>query len=715
MTSLPLHLLVIGGHDDDYVFTAAAQLREGLSDVTVVEVSGVAGAAAQLPDEDEWAIPLVMISPYVGRVDDIMQQLRQLPALRRAGLLLLTDQTVHDDLAQAVDCGVLKSVVAVPWTPPALVEQVEAVIHRWLQKWYPDSELAYTLLGTDPDGQPRSGDLLYGLDSPHEQVQRVLLEGIEKHLGPRPRMVVPAGVNLTRQNERVDAVYLVLRGSVALRRASHFGDVLLHHATSGPLIGLVSMARAQRALFTSTTTTEVEMVRLSWEQLEYVLAKSPDTSANLAVVAIQALTARLVRAEYLHVEKNELAEQLERERERLTHTLDELTATRAQLVVQTKYAMLGELSAGIAHELNNPVAALQRATQQIGEELDTLLQAHAELADAAHALERTRNATPRSTKEERQLVRKVLEQAGDRHVAQRLVGAGVTDPVQIKALLRKERSFKRLHRRGKLSPLQVVEAAGHIGKAVRNSTVAARRITDLVASLRAYARPDSQPVPNVDVHDGIEDVLRLTAHRLRGVEIERDFGDVPTIRGYPTRLEQVWTNLLVNAREAIEDEEDELEEGQLPARGDQSARIGVRTRAVGDDWVEVCVCDNGPGIPEHLLERIMEPHFTTKGGQVRFGLGMGMSITSSIVDDHDGHLRIESAAGSTQIKVLLPVAGPSEETAEETKLAAAALEGQTPIPTSATPGEGESATAVPTPTPDPQSPAGETATNQEVK
>ncbi|MDO5721741.1 MAG: ATP-binding protein [Actinomycetaceae bacterium] len=658
MGAPPLHVLVIGGHEDDYVFTAAEQLREGLEQITVVESVGL----PDLCEEDECAVPVVVMSPHVGRVDEVMQRLRTVASLRRAGLVLLTDQTVHDDLAQAVDSGVLKSVVAVPWTPPSLIEQVNAVVQRWLQKWYPEAELTHTLAGMEPDGGVRGGDLLYGLDSPREHVQRVLLEGIEKHLGPRPRMVVPAGVNLTRQNERVDAVYLVLRGSVALRRSSHFGDVLLHHATSGPLIGLVSMARQQRALFTSTTTTEVEMVRLSWEQLEYVLTKSPDTSANLAVVAIQALTSRLVRAEYLHVEKNELAEQLELERERLTQTLEELTATRAQLVEQTKYAMLGELSAGIAHELNNPVAALQRATQQIGDELDTLLHAIPELEDAAGVMERTRNVEARSTAQERELVRQVMELTGDRQVAKQLVGAELTDPVQVKALLRKEKSHRRLHRRGKLSPISVVEAAAHIGKAVRNSTVAARRITDLVASLRAYARPDSEPSVDVDVHAGIEDVLRLTSHRLRGVEIEREYEDIARIRAYPTRLEQVWTNLLVNAREAFEDEDDALEEGQLPARGEAPARLRIVTCQPDEEWVQVSICDNGPGIPQHLRERILEPHFTTKGGQVRFGLGMGMSITSSIVDDHDGEMVIDSAPGSTVITVRLPVRGPSEQT-----------------------------------------------------
>ncbi|MDO5049065.1 MAG: ATP-binding protein [Actinomycetaceae bacterium] len=680
-----LHILVVAADEDDYSRQAAKDLDGHLTNCDVRVANGLEGAAkalaTQCDDEVECLVPGVIITPRLGKVDEVVGRLKQNPILNKSGFVLLTDQKRHDDVAESVGDGSLVSVVAVPWTQPAIVDQITAVIDRWLFNNLPDAEITRSVIGGDPYDEPRAGDLLYGLDTPGETVQRVLLEGIERILGPRPRMILPEGVNLTRQGESVDAVYLVLRGSVALHRSSQFGDVLLHHATSGPLIGLVSLARQQRALFTSTTTTEVELIRLSLEQLELVLQQSPDTSANLAVVAIQALTQRLVRAEYLHIEQNELAEQLEIERGNLQAALEELRSTREQLVDQTKFAMLGELSAGIAHELNNPVAALQRSTQHIAQDLEAVLGSSSDLDDALQAMERTLHARPRSTSEDRALVRQVMEHTGgDRALAKRLVAAEITHPDQIKALLKKERFFGRL--RGKTTPIQIIEAAAHIGRSVKNSTVASNRITDLVSSLKAYARPDTSPIEGVDLHENIEDVLRLTSHRTRGVTVEREYGKLPPIRCYPARLEQVWTNLVVNASEALEDEVEALTQaeayatsdnpdtGQVPkfqpARGTDDPTITISTAQIDESHVRVTITDNGPGIPDAIVEKIMEPHFTTKGGQVRFGLGMGMSISNSIVEDHGGTLTIDSEPGRTSISIVLPIEGPAGEPSSNT-------------------------------------------------
>lgn len=662
-----LHILAVAADENDPVCQAACDIEGELRNCDVRVAFGFAQverALASQCDTDQCLVPGVLISPRLGNVDEVVTRLRKFGVLARAGFILITDKMRHEDVARSVHDGSLVSVVAVPWTPPALVEQISAVISRWLFKYFPDAEITRVTAGFDAGDEPRAGDLLYGLDTPGEQVQRVLLEGIERILGPRPRMVLPEGVDLTRQGESVDAVYLVLSGSVALHRSSQFGDVLLHHATSGPLIGLLSLARQQRAMFTSTTTTQVELVRLSIEQLEYVLQHSPDTSANLAVVAIQALTARLVRAEYLHIENHELAEQLEIERKNLEETLAQLRSAREQLVEQTKFAMLGELSAGIAHELNNPVAALQRATEHIASDVETVLGACGGMEDAAQAMARARDARPRSTAQERALVREVMALTdGDRELAKRLVGAETTDPDLVREVLRGQKK-SRFGRGSDRSSLEVIEAAAGIGRSVRNSTVAAGRITNLVSSLKAYARPDTSPVEGVDLDENIEDVLRLTAHRMRGVEVERRFAQLPPIRAYPARLEQVWTNLLINAAEAIQDESAEAAQAvpsALPARGNEPAKIVVETSAPDARHVRVAITDNGPGIPQELVHRILEPHFTTKDGQVRFGLGMGMSISKSIVDDHDGSLSIVSEPGRTTICVVLPVAGPNVE------------------------------------------------------
>ncbi len=338
-----------------------------------------------------------------------------------------------------------------------------------------------------------------------------------------------------------------------------------------------------------------------------------------------------------------LAEDLEEERAHLAETLEDLKNTRAELVERTRFAMLGELSAGIAHELNNPVTALVRAAEHLGEDLDALLETAPAMAAAHTAMRRARTQAVRSTAQERELVRQIYEVVGDRALARRLVQAGVEDPAEARKLTK---------RRGKELP--AVELGARAGSSLRSVLSASERVIELTASLKGYARPDSEDLKAVDVREGLDDVLRLTNHRLRGIEVERYYEDVPAVLAHPAKLQQVWTNLLVNAAEAIDDErEDAAARGEMPARGEGEPLIHVAVEA-GDGAVTVTITDNGPGIPDSVLERIYEPHFTTKAGRVRYGLGMGMAISRSIVEDVGGSITVDSTPGRTRMIVALP-------------------------------------------------------------
>ena len=204
--------------------------------------------------------------------------------------------------------------------------------------------------------------------------------------------------------------------------------------------------------------------------------------------------------------------------------------------------------------------------------------------------------------------------------------------------------------------VEAFQNGARLGQSLRSVLAAGERVTELTQSLKGYARPDAQEGRPVDLRANIDDVLRLTAHRLRNVEVERNYEDVPEVLGFPAKLSQVWTNLIVNAAEAIDDEAEDLTAGQLPARGENKAHITI-TISNDSQGVHVTIEDNGPGIEPHMLEKIMEPHFTTKAGRVRFGLGMGMSIVRSIIADHGGHFSIDSHPGCTRMHVLLPLAG----------------------------------------------------------
>nr|WP_223875175.1 ATP-binding protein [Nanchangia anserum] len=473
------------------------------------------------------------------------------------------------------------------------------------------------------------------------QLAAHLLSVIEEELGPRPRLELPAGVHLTRQGWPVHGVFLVLSGSVALHQSSSEGaDVLLHHASSGPLIGLNSFTRRSLASFTAKTTTPVQAVRITMEQLERVMAKQPGIASLLAMVSMRALSDRLVRAEQLHIEKERLADQLEIEHETTARaTAEELKAARSELEEAAQFAMLGQMAAGIAHELNNPIAAITRSADHLATDTAALVSALPALEAGRSVLDAAREGEWLAPREQRRLTRDLAQTIGDRRVAAQLVQMGITDVAAAQALVRRGDDF---------APLQSLH---QIGSSIRDIELAARRITGLVQSLRSYSRSGDYLVHDVDIHEGIEDTLRLAGPQLAGVTITRHYApDLPPITCYPSRLEQVWTNVVINAAEAMAEVTDYPE-------------IAITTARRGNDHIRIRFEDNGPGIAEDLLERIFLPRFTTKQGTVHYGLGMGLGICRQIIDAHDGSIKASNGAHGACMTITLPIAGPAPEAA----------------------------------------------------
>ena len=153
--------------------------------------------------------------------------------------------------------------------------------------------------------------------------------------------------------------------------------------------------------------------------------------------------------------------------------------------------------------------------------------------------------------------------------------------------------------------LDEVERFYDLGLALRNIGASANRIAGLVGSLRTYARSEQELQTDIDLNEGLEDTLVLVGHRSHGVNIERDYGSLPPIEGYPGKLNQVWTNLIVNALQALD------------GRGD----LTVRTDTPGPGFVRTQIIDTGPGIPAEHLARVFDLRFTTRQGRVEFGLG----------------------------------------------------------------------------------------------
>ena len=633
----PIHMLVVGDDSRSIAAPVTRDLAHAFPGLCLDRIDGIddlSGYEVSLKPGDH--VLMGLVTSEVDDIDALIDRATTFPALQRTQWVVVTDKSEHRDLARSMQSCALASVLKSPWTVPLLAGQAYSTMVRYLRGCgYSDRQIRSLI--ADPPPFAVQGPLLEGLDRDEREVVMELLAGVERVLGQRPRLVVPEGTQLVTQGEPVGAVYLVLDGQVSLHRDSLRGEVLAHLASSGPLIGLVSLARAEDAFFTGETATEATLVRLTTEQLQIVISEDPSIGATLTALAIRSLTRRLMRAEDLHLENAMLAEDLEAQKEALAATLEDLRATRAELVERARFAMLGELSAGIAHELNNPVTALVRAAKHLHEDVDAALAAPA-TASSREAMARALTAPPRSTSVERALMKELLPVVGDRTLARRLVRAGIQGADGARALAQIP------------GGIDAYEAGARLG-----------------GSLKGYARPDAEDLKPVDVREGIDDVLRLTAHRVRGIRIDCDYEDVPPVYAHPAKLQQVWTNLIVNAAEAIEDETADLVAAaeasggvpELPVRGDAEALIRITVRPT-PEGVSVTIHDNGPGIGPGIVDKIMEPHFTTKAGRVRFGLGMGMSIVRNIIADHGGTLAIDSHPGSTIMRISLP-AQPHEE------------------------------------------------------
>lgn len=344
-----------------------------------------------------------------------------------------------------------------------------------------------------------------------------------------------------------------------------------------------------------------------------------------------------MRAEQLHIEKERLADQLEVEHEKTARaTAEELRAAQSELEEAAQFAMLGQMAAGIAHELNNPIAAIVRAADHVGADTGTLLDA-ADLRGAREVLDSAREGEWLAPREQRRLTRELAQAlGGDRRKAAKLVQMGITDPTQAAAM-----------RRGRVD-IDTLQTVHSIGSSIRDIGLAARRITGLVQSLRSYSRSGDYLVEDVNVAEGIEDTLRLAGPQLADITIHRHYDpDLPLITCYPSRLEQVWTNIVVNAAEAMKDVVDHPE-------------ISITAARHGEAEVRIRFEDNGPGIPDELLERIFLPRFTTKQGTVHYGLGMGLGICRQIVEAHQGQIKASNTERGACMSVTLPIAGPTD-------------------------------------------------------
>jgi signal transduction histidine kinase len=466
-----------------------------------------------------------------------------------------------------------------------------------------------------------------------EQVETAMIEEFDRILDhPERHAYMPEEV-MVRQGDEAGTIWIILQGRVKLYRTIDGEDVIFHSESAGRIVGLMSLSLQNPVFFSCRAATEVTALVLSRDQVRHAIRENPVLSHYLITVIMRSMARRNARAAELQTEVLTLNRKLAQQRDELAATLTELRRTQDRLVDSAKMATLGNLAAGMAHELNNPVSAMLRATAHLGEDLDALLAAAPELAAAARTIPLARATAPLSTREERELRRNLAKELGiDPNDAARLVEAGIQSGRQFKELSGSD---------GKADRKQLVAdlaRAGQIGSALRNITNCATRIAELVRSLRMYTRDDKEYAPGTDINQTLDDVLLILANRVKRVALRKEYGVLPGIRANPSQLQQVWTNLISNALHAL----------------DGRGALTVRTAAAGHGGVRVEIEDSGPGIPPEARDRLFEARFTTKDHRVEFGLGLGLPIVRSIVRQHGGDITFTSEPGRTVFTVELP-------------------------------------------------------------
>lgn len=395
-----------------------------------------------------------------------------------------------------------------------------------------------------------------------------------------------AGDLLIREGDQADALYVVLSGEMDVTKRAGRSVIPIARVGPGALQGEIAALEGGRRLASVTATGPAEVLQIPVSAVRELLGAGPD----VALAVIREAVSRLRGMESLF-----------REREKL--------------------AGLGTLAAGLAHELNNPAAAAIRAIEGLADAIS-----RAETAPHPTPPPRPPADTPPPTSalDRADRTDEIARLTGDDEAATALVDAGWT-PSALASVP------------ADVLPWLAADASVHV--LLDELRMAVGRISEIVGAVKGYAYLDQAPVQRVDVRKGLDQTLVILRHRLReGVEVVRELDeDLPEIDAYGSELNQVWTNLVDNAIDAMD------------GRGTLTLRA---RRDPEGDGVQVSVCDSGPGIPDGIRERLFEPFYTTKPPGK--GTGLGLHISHNVVARHGGRIEVSSSASGACFEVSLP-------------------------------------------------------------
>jgi signal transduction histidine kinase len=564
--------------------------------------------------------------------DRLAARMREIVALHEAGRAVSSVLGLDEVLRKIVDsiARVLDTRLAALW----LVDPIDPASPEYLsveiEPRHPVLRIGAARTKPRPsDDVPRADETLHG--DPAWELAQSLAD-------------FAAEVARTRFPIRLDAIAEGQRWAEAARAAGVDGSLLAVPLERGNLVvGVLVVGRgaaataftgadeALLATFADQAATAVENARL-YEEIR-AFSEELEEKVKLRTRELTSMNAELGRA------------------------LTELRETQSQLVHSERMAGLGTLVAGVAHEINSPSAAIRGSVDALAENVRRLARAARALGELdvedevrkkilaisdelAPRLAETKVGSPAEVRRRMRALAGRLGAAGlpeAEAVARALVEIGAEDtdlsvlqpllvslPGRAETLVTYVREYTYLYR----------NAASIQG--------AIKQIQRIVGALKSYSHLDQAKIEPSDLHEGIESTLTLLHHELKyGIQIVRRFAHLPKIPVYVDELNQVWTNLIHNAVQA------------LGGKGE----VALETEVVEAEAVaKVRVIDNGPGIPKEILGRIFEPFFTTKSkGE---GTGLGLGIVSQILAKHGGRVDVSSAPGRTCFTVVLPLSGP---------------------------------------------------------
>lgn len=412
-----------------------------------------------------------------------------------------------------------------------------------------------------------------------------------------------------KQNDPSDYMFIILEGTIEFRQNDN-----VFRNEAGKVTGMLPFSRLTKFAGTGVSIGNLKMLRVHKKDFMDMLQAIPELGQRLVGLMVD-------RAR--EFSKLELR--------------------------QEKLMSLGKLSAGLAHELNNPAAATQRSASQLSEAMLDLETRSARLgakigvegleklvAHLSTLVHKPLSALERSEREDE--LTDWLENNGARNAydwAATWVDAGA-DIAWVDSL--HTLKYEVASKEAMPEVIAWLEATLRTRSLVNVIKDSSERISGLVKAIKSYTYMDQAAKQEINVQDGLETTLSLFAYKFKkGITVERDYTpNLPKISAFGSELNQVWTNLIDNAIDAM----------------NEQGIIRVKTR-LEPEHILIEIGDDGPGIPAEVQARMFEPFFTTK--EVGKGTGLGLDTVRQIVKHHQGSISVESKAGDTRFQVRLPI------------------------------------------------------------